>query len=339
MENQEPIQAAPKKSRLRKACKRLGIVSWLIPVIMATVLTIMHSCTRYKVVATTDEHGQVWYEHEDEQTTHIINYLAGHETLSDEEIMEYFRACLMEICKQESVDLKWHDLTGLTLQELDDHFDTVHEGTKSGNVIAFFETQFRPRYIQFSRENYDHLWSMMSEVWNPKVRWMSDYTPHQDGYVSWYSPFHNTVTIPMSLGKSWGPVDNLYAEWSHAQQFEENAWYWYPRWLYDLVANQIETILSEDESLAKTNTPVNSPQNPKPKNVLSHFWASSSPIILRVNLLRPLEKESNFSNTGYWRLYRKEGTVENNAHFILEPELKKNHPWVHPRVTQLASEK
>jgi hypothetical protein len=183
-----------------------------------------------EVTATSSVDG-VKFEHNDSQTTRMLNYLAGKDTLSETEVLEILRKDWEGIVeKPEALQ------QNLSADALTDSVSRYykHKGKNSPAIFKrVFMREFRnfPRHLEYSDDIYRALWKMEQEVGAPKVRFMNSADGNRMGV---YHPSTNTVAISATAMNSYRKgtkltehmnseenIGVLFAEYSHAKQFND----------------------------------------------------------------------------------------------------------------------
>lgn len=203
--------------------------------------------TRYQVKKTRNEKGEVVYEHEDPETTRIIEYLAGRGEMSEETNL----TCLREMIGS-SYDVKGEltkEIYGLASEEeartfLIKNFPIWSEGYKKGVIVvgtfsgesilkyksaeAFADTeikQIKRWHNQYrktiSPKLYELLWRVEIESGSPKIRWggyesFADTDRYKVGESSDYNFETNTIRLDSAVC-TYHVYHHFAAEEAHAQ--------------------------------------------------------------------------------------------------------------------------
>jgi|GEM_PF-6443709 len=176
-----------------------------------------------KVTEFIGDDGEIEYVHSDPKTQHILNYLSGKESLSDEDVRDIWIDNLETICNEKKLPFP-KDIQTWRLEDIkkfiadnDPKYYELSGGTKE-------TVQQRP----FHREYYDALWKAVEDNGSPKIRWGAEKWLGT-GYdaKSMFNDFTHTVHLvaePIFKENSEDKfVDRpLFAEIAHAKQFHEH---------------------------------------------------------------------------------------------------------------------
>jgi hypothetical protein len=268
----------------------------------ATVLTgaagmADYTLTRYKVEPRPVASGGINYEHQDPETTHIINVLAGKEQLNDSDkkdiLIDYLTDELPSHQREgdynyiNPADLKNKSLGELT--EIAEKF--VHIENPDGQFI-YPEEKLKniitnPNPEAFDPQLCNALWKLEQECGNPKVRFrlatkkkmFGLYNPGRSFYNS------NTNTAFIDISDNEATIDNYIAELSHGRQFDRSPISSNLLYVRDIIKTA-KGFLAGDEASADQN-----------------------------NVVGRAERSYN-------RLYEEPGTLEYDAHNVIQPKLR-----------------
>lgn len=211
----------------------LGVAS----LVGLTGMTINYYRTHDEVRKTCIE-DQCEYRHPDKETTHILNYIAGKEAMGKEERLELLTSALTGYCK--SLEIEPPDFSTMNEREAIEYMrkisppqkyeihETVDEAIKSMNDLLPLKREYNP-------ELYMALWQMENEFGAPYVKWASTRREEESSLGnklsnSRYNALTNTLQIwPIE------PLDTLVAEFTHAQQFNNETIIHYFRYVDDLL--------------------------------------------------------------------------------------------------------
>lgn len=187
-----------------------------------------------------DEKGNIEYIHPDPETTHILNVLAGRESISFEEALGNFRAIMRVWAEAEGIELP-EDFDTYDIDQIDNFL--TNASRKMGR--AFKPGDFKDDFYEFyywermdipeeeSREIYNLVWELEQECGNPKIRFQKR-GPRPFGLSgndidrAYYNPLENTVYLPMAHFVEQGKgYQSLIAELSHAKQLRDNPFGFY----------------------------------------------------------------------------------------------------------------
>jgi hypothetical protein len=200
--------------------------------------------TRYQVQKRKNEKGETLYEHEDTETTEILNYLAGRGEIGEETQLTCIREVIGTNYDKEG---KFTDqIYGLTsVQEakefLSTHFDDFK--AQAGAVGSYYDLKEYKTGVQFaevetraiirwhkayrrtlSPKLYEALWDIERTAGNPKIRWARgpearrvnrDKTSVNDTF----SADTNTIRLDSALC-TYHLFDSYAAEAAHAQNYQ-----------------------------------------------------------------------------------------------------------------------
>ncbi len=246
----------------------------------------------FEVETSIDENGNITYTHQDPETTHILNVLAGRELFSEEEALNYFRENLKAKAKFFDISLP-SDFDTYTLTQITDFF--VPAANAKGLKLSteeftgfFYHSQYLSR-VELPKgteqEIYTLVWQAEQECGNPNVRFQTKQAIHRDKFESftraYFRSSENTIFIPIEsfLGiKEGNGYKQIIAELSHAKQ------------LYD---DPLKYERDQSESDIRISAEGGSDEK------LRHI--------------------------AYEKEYTIPGSLENTAHHVIEPKLQKKY--------------
>lgn len=228
------------------------------------------------------------YTHPDAQTTHILNVLAGKESMTEGDLLIQIRNILAHKADEKGVKFD-KSPNEMSIDELDAAFTSLGGGNKPGEMKAGLEAQMahvqeKSEYLRAEgkeKEIYELIWKMEEECGNPRIRFAAEaigFTPFKsfEGN-SHYDPVNNVVY--MSINRLWENMtshqDSFFGEMAHAKQFNDD---------------QISSYL----------------------NQISDF----------VRVFKAGGFDMNKLSESYHDLYATPGAVEHEAHAVLEPYLR-----------------
>jgi hypothetical protein len=155
------------------------------------------------------------YRHNDSETTHILNYIVGTDTLTSEEKEVALRSFLTQShATSQKLPKDYESMNGLTL---------ARELNISPENIDKLLSALGKR-VALTSECRKVIWEMEKEAGAPKVRAI-EFTPKAKDYLSetpnraaFYDPNTNTVYISL-FAESHNKLDLLFSEYAHSQQY------------------------------------------------------------------------------------------------------------------------
>lgn len=277
--------------KLARIVRKGAITATAASVFLFEGLYIDHLATQWKVTEKIDpQTNQKIYEHQDPKTTHLINILAGREHFSHEELVEVTRIALMN--KEMFKSLVDHELWEGSMEDL----------SKADEQAI----------VELTRKIY---------LFN-----------------------HGDTTEPQDLTE-----EAMLSNWAGAMEGEQDETVYETLWQMEIAAGSPELQIVSDASTfrldagASYNSFTNTTNLPLYTNQtairfliaeLSHghqfnnnFFLSNlkgiRDLIIKVPIT--MSKEDKNFNESYRKLYDTEGTIENEAHSTIEPELQKNY--------------
>ena len=260
----------------------LGAILALIPVSVAVDQLI----NKNEITVTTDDNGHKKYAHSDPNTTHILNYLAGREKLSDEEKLVYVKEVLKNASKLFYNTELPENFDNFTVDELDEYMSTLTfaKPLPKGEVKRWIREDIKtecPREYDI----YNDLWKLEIEATAPTVSVNTVYsafaTPDNSGFQDHYFGFfaHEILyNIPFETCS----LRTILPEMAHAKQFSPDT--------VSRYTNGIRYILD------------------------------LAGVVIRA------EEKGTTLQTEYDRTYSLPGSIEYEAHQEIEKELRKKYP-------------
>lgn len=228
----------------------------------------------------------VEYEHEDAQTTHILNVIAGKESFTDHEVQQITSAYIRKQSKILNPELAANE--DMSEQELAEMYEQLakKEHINDPTFYALDRNYWKSKPMikeklsdqfgaDFDQKLYQTLWQILEEAGNPKIRLVFEKTQPRERAN--YSAEENTMYLyPEDLDG----LGQFIAESSHGKQFQEHPHY---------------------------NT---------------HRRFLDDVIVLAKGLLTNKDYRSTYDET----LYELPGSIEHEAHSVIEPTLRKKIP-------------
>ncbi len=235
-ENLPDPESQEKKSRIErvkekasKFMKRTRQVALILGLGMAVNNIEIHSTD----VTETQENGKEVYSHTDKETTHILNYVAGLDSMTHEERLVLLKNGLrgagliqtpdgFDQMTEEQIASLILDATPLTSS---DSQKTRQELLRE-EIEAFDDVV--PVKYEYNETLYKTLWETERECGSPKVRWTFGHDRNlllssKGTGESHYNSLTHTVSINAVGSHLYrGPVKELVSEWPHSKQFHDN---------------------------------------------------------------------------------------------------------------------
>jgi len=247
-----------------------------------------HRMTRYVVRTSTDPDGKIVFEHEDKETTEILNYLSGRADLPKEKKLELARRMIKFFLQSERLAVP-KDIDSMDENNLRKVCDSsklctdILVQTKHWALPgqSWFETLvgWPPRYDE---KLYSALWEIERIGGNPKIRWSDGIgggNRTEGVFNTYYRPSTNTIYLQLPIYGAYFAASDFVAEAAHGKQHNEQP-------IKNYFLKRKEVVTGEISSL-----------------------------ILGVSLFDVLDL-----------LYQKPGSTEYEAHKVIEPELREKLP-------------
>lgn len=275
--------------------KFLRTVKW-VSVIGGGLAVANFERTHSDLKITNNQDGTIEYTHEDAQTTHLLNILAGKENFTIEDVRKELDVYIEEYLSEKNLNTD-KEISKMSLQEIDDFFAAhaaeIDTTFRAGDIIDEYNDELRGLNETFTnldlhgyvvnKKIYELVWQLEQECGNPRIRFTSEkikFTPvsaYQGS--SHYDPINNIIYIdPWSITGGDQRGSDFFSEMSHAKQFNDHQ-----------VGSYLQAI----------------------SDFLKAF------------------KEGGFSGIAdsYKDLYKEPGTIENDAHEIIEPYLHNKYKF------------
>lgn len=292
--------------RLRDLSKKVSMVISGVLIFGAASSYIEYQSTRYTVKENRNNNGDIVFQHEDPETTRAINILAGTETLSEAEAVQIFKDTLKaEILK-------------ISKYELGDNPSIIK--ANSEEYLRFLETANTEELVDFA---------VTKLGWYDEQK-RYDNASNKEQIISWV--IGSTETPPLIKKELYEALWKMEQECGNPE--------------VRIVGEKPQQALEAGRSCynPETNTIYISTTNYEPayENFISELAHSKqredSPIstTLRANLDRlqvfnRMWKASESYRDAYdYELYSTPGTIEHEAHSVIEPELQKRFDALRP---------
>lgn len=257
----EPEGGSPeKKSGFERAKEKAG--KFLKRVRQVSIVLILASITNHQVthrdqIKSINVEGKEIFKHPDEETTHILNYIAGLDSLSNEEQLKFIKEYIKSVGFIKVPD----NFDKMTREQVDSvMLYSVHDKRKNTGdsieklkliVTKITEENF-PKKYEYNDTIYKRLWEVEQEVGSPKIKWTfgnkRDFlSVAKEHRVSHYNPREHTLFIEArgNRGKR-EQINHLIAEWAHAKQFHDNPFDSRLKSIYDGMRIAKNILKSED---------------------------------------------------------------------------------------------
>lgn len=184
--------------------------------------------TENSIETSQDQKGMITYRHPDQETTHILNYLAGRDELSEKEIERNFREQLKGFAWNTGRSIP-DDFDSYSIEQVDEWMATATTPYyRKGDVqkeFAEYTKRISPRATH-SENVYDLVWQLEQEAGNPKIRFLARGTSILNIFndQEHYSVLNHTLYIKM-----YSPVFGLFAESAHSKQFRGGSIFQYTK--------------------------------------------------------------------------------------------------------------
>lgn len=162
--------------------KFIKTIKW-IALLASTIGVVNYELVHTKLDITNKPDGTREYRHKDARTTHLLNMLAGREKMTEEDLRIDYNAIVRETAKQMKYKLS-KDPDKMTLDELDEAVFEISlkkgEDVEKGDFKKDFQKELaRHNTVDTStwhpNENiYELVWQLEQEAGNPKVRFNSE---------------------------------------------------------------------------------------------------------------------------------------------------------------------
>jgi hypothetical protein len=286
--NLPPKHKEQLRDRLKRSFKKMFRIFTFATTLISVTGVADYTLTRYKVESKSSIGGEVTYIHQDQRTTHIINILSGKEKMTDEDKKEIFIDYLVDALHKLHKEGQYEDMSR-------GDFDKMSLDELSQTATEFMGMQQDSRKLipelnaeEYDPELYKALWKLEQECGNPKVKFRLGSNNHffslYNADRSFYNPYINTVFL--SLDDNGKTIGNYIAELSHGKQFGKNP-----------IFSNLSGFEGIMESLGR--------------GVLGEDVTPDQ-----------IEGSRNNIDNSYEKLYDEPGTLEYDAHKVIEPQLR-----------------
>ena len=236
--NPEPIRVPEKnekherierlKEKALKFARRARQIAMIIGIGMAAHYTEIHS----NDISVTKENGREIYHHSDPETTHILNYVAGRDSLSREERLVILKDGLKgagkieipsnfdEMSEEEFASYMYEKLELSEEEKKKPKAEMIKEEIESFNDVI-------PLKYDYNDTLYQLIWKTEQECGAPKARFTlgsnrNFLTASKGSGDSHYSSDHTMYINAVGQVNNREALLQLLEEWPHAKQFHDN---------------------------------------------------------------------------------------------------------------------
>ena len=291
----EPIESKTQKEikksgfeyvqeKANKFIKRLRQATFVLGIIVAANYYETHSTDIEKDY----ENGKEVFKHPDKETNHILNYLAGADSLTRQEQINTVKDGIAVSLKEEGINLP-DNYFSMSEEEFLSYLESINDKVKlvgpeskttlKEDINKTIDENLPTKY-EYNDTLYNILWKVEKECGAPKIRWTVGDERNMflmnTSAVAHYNPVTHTIFIhPGDYQKKHVQIKELISELPHSKQLYDN--------YFSSIAGGIEAATRIAKEFIKNRS------------------------IVGAQL-----KE-----------YDVTGSIENEAHNIIEPELKK----------------
>jgi hypothetical protein len=209
--------------RFIRNVKRLALV-------VSAFGVINYHMTHENLEETIDKDGNIEYRHPDERTTHLLNCIAGRETLTTEDFLIDLRGRAEQMLQKKGLPVP-ANIDSMSEEELDDVFTSLHlrggflKDKKVETVIEEKEGfQFAPKG-ELKSNIYELVWQLEKECGNPYVRLATEgsgFNPLKtESRPPHYNALDNTIYLPIYCFRAGEDGELVYGEFAHAKQYND----------------------------------------------------------------------------------------------------------------------
>lgn len=225
------------REKISTAAKKFLKIGRNISIAGLIALSVDYYLTHSELETALDEKGNIEYIHPDAKTNHILNVLAGRDSISHEEAIDNFREISKTLADASDVDVP-EQYDTYDINQIDSFLTAALNKksieTKAGEIKDYFYEVHYLSQVDLPEDEaegiYNLIWQIEQECGNPKIRFQTAgpsilgiSLPEKNIYRPHYDPLENTVYVPMDMfiGQSDG-YKNLIAELSHAKQLKDD---------------------------------------------------------------------------------------------------------------------
>ena len=216
-----------KLETILKPVKKTLVTLGLVSLLGATALTVNYFATHKDKVKAEETSAGINYSHPDEQTTHILNYIAGKEAMTRDERADIMKDVLKRWCHANEVEIP--ELKGKSEREVAEWFVDNYkvEGKdyiRDVNATLKHFEKIIPLRKEWNPKLYDTLWRLEGGYGSPKIDWALWVNGENKSVLSFFSedkvtspsyrPFSNKIMVYPN-----DPLETLMSEFPHAKQF------------------------------------------------------------------------------------------------------------------------
>lgn len=214
-----------KSARLLKRLRQVGFV-----LILAGITN--YQLTHNNEISSQNIDGKEFFTHSDKETTHILNYLGGLDSLTESDqinfIKQYFKNNPVKDLELPSNFDQMSDeeyLSWIAENNMKYGFGDSMEEAKQ-IALRDLDNAF-PKKYKYNDTFYKKLWEVEKECGSPKIQWTCGWNRENlvkfssEGSIARYNPLTHTVSVNASIGAG-GQIGDLVSEFAHAKQFHDN---------------------------------------------------------------------------------------------------------------------
>jgi len=232
-----------------------------------------HKLTRYDVTERISEDGQKIFEHQDQQTTDVLNYYSGYKDLPKQMKLQIAKELIHENLTDNPISpfkdkITIEEINDLSLEAVEElltdsfGFNPEDKPRMSRPIPAPIQTRNNQQWLdtffpktEYNDKLYQALWDIEQEAGNPKIRFLgqskfsagavNSLTNRSD--VAFYDPFSNTMYL-RSPKFFYFEYDQYISEASHGVQWNQKPLSSDIRTVKDCVSSAL-TALASGQSL------------------------------------------------------------------------------------------
>lgn len=285
------------KEKIGNASKKLfNTVKWTA-LVVGTFSVAQYERTHSELEEIDGPNEQKEYRHPDARTTHLLNVLAGRESFTEKDLRVEYDNILKEVAEREGHTLDKNP-EDMTIDELDENIvnlmSEIDPSVKRGDIKKDFEKEFAKysnpdtnSQMKPVENMYELVWEMEKECGNPKVRFTTEDINFTPLDFYKGSLHYDAVSNTIYISYSAVSPNSRYGE------------------MEDVIAE-----LSHSKQLAE-----------RPVATVAGFVSDLAGVVSRSGF--SAEKLAD----EYTRLYTTPGSVEYDAHQVIEPYLKTKYKF------------